>query len=124
MFRKFVSKPIIATRYIINDYKFLLIWKGSREAAYISAISAAGVAYAVTKACTKGELADCSCDNRIRLKKPNIEKWKWGGCSDDIRYGNKFSKEFLDVSEDPNTALGLMNLHNNEAGRRVIYKYT
>ncbi|KAL1501652.1 hypothetical protein ABEB36_006946 [Hypothenemus hampei] len=91
----------------------------SREAAYINAISAASVAYAITRACTKGDLSEwCSCDNKIRQKKTT--KWKWGGCSDDIRYGEKFSKEFLDAMEDPNTALGLMNLHNNEAGRRAV----
>ncbi|XP_050293050.1 protein Wnt-1-like [Anthonomus grandis grandis] len=91
----------------------------SREAAYINAISAASMAYAVTRACTKGELAEyCSCDNKIRQRK--TVKWKWGGCSDDIRYGEKFSREFLDVQEDQNTALGLMNLHNNEAGRRAV----
>ncbi|KAK9884152.1 hypothetical protein WA026_005104 [Henosepilachna vigintioctopunctata] len=90
----------------------------SREAAYLSAISAASVAFTVTRACSKGELPQCSCDNRIRQKKSN--KWKWGGCSEDIKYGERFSREFLDVREDPNTAMGLMNLHNNEAGRRAV----
>lgn len=40
----------------------------SREAAYLNAISAASVAYAVTRACTKGELPEyCGCDEKIRL---------------------------------------------------------
>lgn len=91
----------------------------SREAAYLNAISAASVAYAVTRACSKGELAEwCGCDNKIRQRKTT--KWKWGGCSDDIRYGERFSKEFLDVKEDANKDIGLMNLHNNEAGRRAV----
>ncbi|CAH1116599.1 unnamed protein product [Phaedon cochleariae] len=91
----------------------------SREAAYISAISAASVAYAVTRACSKGDLSEyCNCDNKIKKRKS--QKFKWGGCSDDIKYGEGFSKQFLDVREDPNTALGLMNLHNNEAGRRGV----
>ncbi|KAJ8933183.1 hypothetical protein NQ314_014166 [Rhamnusium bicolor] len=90
-----------------------------REAAYLSAISAASVAYAVTRACSKGELSEyCSCDNKIKRKKS--QKWKWGGCSDDIKYGEHFSRQFLDVREDQNTAVGLMNLHNNEAGRRGV----
>ena len=80
-------------------------------------MSAASVAFAVTRAGSKGDLADCSCDTRIRQKKS--QKWKWGGCSEDIRYGERFSREFLDAKEDVNTATGLMNLHNNEAGRRV-----
>lgn len=30
-----------------------------------------------------------------------------------------FSKDFSDSKEDKNTDEGLVNLHNNEAGRRV-----
>lgn len=89
----------------------------SREKAYLSAISAASVTFSVTRACTKGELTDCSCDNTVRHKKPR--NWKWGGCSEDVRYGERFSRTFLDASEDNNTAEGAMNLHNNAAGRRV-----
>lgn len=37
----------------------------------------------------------------------------------DITFGEKFSKEFVDAREDDQQAEGLMNLHNNEAGRRV-----
>jgi len=37
----------------------------------------------------------------------------------DISFGEKFSKEFVDAREDSQHAEGLMNLHNNEAGRRV-----
>lgn len=90
---------------------------GSRESAYLSAVSAASVAFAVTRACSKGELTECTCDNRVRQRR--ARNWQWGGCSEDIKYGEKFSRDFLDTKEDVNTALGLMNLHNNEAGRRV-----
>lgn len=30
-----------------------------------------------------------------------------------------FSRKFIDAQENNETAAGLMNLHNNEAGRRV-----
>ncbi|KAK4885127.1 hypothetical protein RN001_001398 [Aquatica leii] len=90
----------------------------SRESAYIYAISAASVAFAITRACSKGELTDCSCDNKVRQRKGRF--WQWGGCSEDIHYGERFSREFLDSREDANTPNGLMNLHNNEAGRRNI----
>lgn len=46
------------------------------------AISAAGVAFSVTRACSRGELTDCSCDNRVRARHPN--NWEWGGCSEVI----------------------------------------
>lgn len=70
--------------YNCNDFTNVFLLLGSKEAAYLSAISAASVAYAVTRACSKGELAEyCSCDTKIKKRK--TQKWKWGGCSDDIR---------------------------------------
>ncbi|XP_066977927.1 protein Wnt-4-like [Macrobrachium rosenbergii] len=93
----------------------------SREKAYVYAISAAGVAYSVTRACSRGELTECGCDERIR-QRPTRGRWEWGGCSEDLRFGEYFSKEFVDARESRSTADGLMNLHNNEAGRRAIRK--
>jgi len=54
---------------------------GSREKAYVHAITSAGVAYAITKACSKGELNECSCDNKIQ-RKQSKKNWQWGGCSE------------------------------------------
>jgi hypothetical protein len=45
----------------------------------------------------------------------------WGGCSDNIRFGFKFTKEFVDSNENNLAAPGLMNLWNNNAGRNVSY---
>lgn len=36
----------------------------TRETGYVNAITAAGVTYAVTLACTMGDLVECSCDKR------------------------------------------------------------
>lgn len=90
---------------------------GSRETAYLYAVSAASVAFAVTRACSRGELDECGCDNRVRQRRPR--QWQWGGCSEDIHFGEEYSRRFVDASQDPNTSEGLMNIHNNEAGRRV-----
>ncbi|XP_055382776.1 protein Wnt-1-like [Condylostylus longicornis] len=89
----------------------------SRETAYVYAINAAALAWSITRACSKGELTECSCDNNIRRKQ---RKWQWGGCSEDINYGVIFSKKFTDSQESHNSSEGLMNLHNNEAGRRAL----
>lgn len=100
----------------------------SREAAFVYAISAAGVAYSVTRACSRGELTDCSCDNRVRTRHPN--NWQWGGCSEDIHFGEKFSREWSDSGEEPvkegvlhgpkGLAGQLMRKHDSEAGRRAV----
>ncbi|XP_013383731.1 protein Wnt-4 isoform X2 [Lingula anatina] len=98
--------------------------QGTREAAFVHAISAAGVAHSVTRACSSGELEKCGCDRTINGKSP--DGFTWSGCSDNIAYGNAFSKAFVDARERHRHKGGgraLMNLHNNEAGRRSVEKH-
>ncbi|RMC02788.1 hypothetical protein DUI87_19979 [Hirundo rustica rustica] len=93
---------------------------GSREAAFTYAITAAGVAHAVTAACSQGNLSNCGCDREKQGYYNQEEGWKWGGCSADIRYGIEFSRRFVDAREIKKNARRLMNLHNNEAGRKQV----
>lgn len=77
------------------------------------------MAHAITAACTQGNLSDCGCDKEKQGQYHRDEGWKWGGCSADIRYGIGFAKVFVDAREIKQNARTLMNLHNNEAGRKV-----
>ncbi|KAG7271574.1 hypothetical protein CRUP_027848 [Coryphaenoides rupestris] len=76
---------------------------------------------AVTRACSRGELERCGCDRKVRGVSP--EGFQWSGCSDNLSYGVAFSQTFVD---EPERAKGLsagrplMNIHNNEAGRKAI----
>ncbi|KAB0379165.1 hypothetical protein FD755_010743 [Muntiacus reevesi] len=99
--------------------EFRPVSDGSREAAFTYAIIAAGVAHAITAACTQGNLSDCGCDKEKQGQYHRDEGWKWGGCSADIRYGIGFAKVFVDAREIKQNARTLMNLHNNEAGRKL-----
>lgn len=45
--------------------------------------------------------------------------WLWGGCSDNVGFGEAISKQFVDALETGQDARAAMNLHNNEAGRKV-----
>ncbi|NXF63682.1 WNT4A protein, partial [Ciccaba nigrolineata] len=95
--------------------------QGTRESAFIHAISAAGVAFAVTRACSRGELEKCGCDRKIRGVSP--EGFQWSGCSDNLSYGIAFSQAFVDNPERSrgvSSSRALMNLHNNEAGRKAL----
>lgn len=74
--------------------------------------------HSVTRGCASGELTQCSCDANVRHTKTKGE-YEWGGCSDNVQYGAKFSKEFVDSENMKFSDEGLMNLWNNEAGRRV-----
>lgn len=99
---------------------------GSRETAFTYAVSAAGVVNAMSRACREGELSSCGCSRAARPKDLPRD-WLWGGCGDNIEYGYRFAKEFVDARERERvyqrgsyeSARIMMNLHNNEAGRRV-----
>ncbi|XP_037711500.1 protein Wnt-6 [Drosophila subpulchrella] len=180
-----------------------ILMRDSRETGFVNAITAAGVTYAVTKACTMGTLVECSCDkahmrrnggqpqmvtaataeaalerqqqaamlrqqvpllgehpgqqqrmSRInngstmtdispmenrngRNRRPggrrgrrkfwdNIKfpegQWEWGGCSDNVNFGLRHSRVFLDAKQRQRRSdLGtLVKLHNNNAGRLAI----
>ena len=43
---------------------------GTREMAFVHAISSAGVAHALTRACSSGELENCGCDRSLRGMSP------------------------------------------------------
>lgn len=85
------------------------------------AISSAGVVFAITRACSQGELKTCNCDPHKRGRyRDERGEFDWGGCSDNINYGIKFAKAFIDAKERMvKDARALMNLHNNRCGRMV-----
>lgn len=118
---------------------------GTREAAFVHALSSAAVAVAVTQGCSRGELERCGCDRKVRGVSPEggyyvhssykdeqkhvfldqgmfSTGFQWSGCSDNLSYGVALSQTFVDEPERAKgTSSGrpLMNIHNNEAGRKV-----
>lgn len=113
---------------ILTDHSFpfltiiiLLVFLGNRETAFIYAITSAAVTHSVARACAEGSIYSCSCD--YNLKQPSGKDWEWGGCSDNAKFGHKFSRKFVDVLEKGRDFRYMMNLHNNEAGRVVSKPY-
>ncbi|XP_074662163.1 protein Wnt-6-like isoform X2 [Tubulanus polymorphus] len=98
-----------------------ILKRDTRESAFLFAISAAGVLKSVTEACSMGELPLCSCVHH-RDTKTAKGKFVWSGCNDDVQYGYTKSKDFMDAR--PKKRRGdirtLIQLHNNEAGRRAV----
>ena len=90
-----------------------------RETAFIYALMSAAVTHSVSRACSEGAIESCTCDYSQRG--PSGIDWEWGGCSDNIQFGVKFSREFVDAGEKGRDIRYMMNLHNNEAGRVVSF---
>lgn len=71
-----------------------------------------------------GLIETCTCDNTpLKQQKQGDAEWLWGGCSDNIKFGYKYARQFLDASEKGRDQRFVMNLHNNEAGRLVSDTY-
>lgn len=50
----------------------------------------------------------------------STERWQWGGCSDNVRFGLKKSREFMDSRYRKRSDIKtLIKLHNHNAGRLV-----
>jgi len=107
----------------INE--FFNLFSGSKETAFVHAITSAGVVHAVSRSCSKGNLSECTCSTRHSRDTP-ISSWDVSGCTNHVNYALWLSKTFVDAPEKVDRRArsirrerALMNLHNNEAGRQV-----
>ena len=64
----------------------------------------------------------CECEPRRLGSKRDVAEWKWGGCSDNVKFGELVSRQFLDSGEVGADPRSLANLHNSEAGRVAVRK--
>lgn len=94
---------------------------GTRESAFVYALSAATISHAIARACTSGDLPGCSC-GPVPGEPPGPGN-RWGGCADNLSYGllmgAKFSDAPMKVKKTGSQANKLMRLHNSEVGRQV-----
>ena len=99
---------------------------GTQQAAFLHALSSAALAFEVTRGCAVDKT--CKCGKKpsphwIRqLEKKRGKRYKYGGCHDNIPFGVRFSKKFLDKREMKLSTPAdrkIVNLHNNDLGRKV-----
>nr|XP_020477753.1 protein Wnt-11 [Monopterus albus] len=96
--------------------------RGTRETAFVYALSAATISHTIARACTSGDLRLCSC-GPIPAEVP-APGYRWGGCGDNLHYGlimgSKFSDAPMKMKRSGSHANKLMHLHNSEVGRQVL----
>ena len=75
----------------------------------------------------RGDLSSCKC-SRASRPQSLLANHQWGGCGDNIQYGNEFTRKFFrdnrlltinGSSESKLAAKLLMDDHNIEVGRLV-----
>ncbi|XP_043475064.1 protein Wnt-11b-1-like [Leptopilina heterotoma] len=127
------------------DYSPELI-TGTREQAFVYAVSAAAAVWRLARGCALGSLTVCSCATPPRREPPSSSalvsssyspatfsfaisarnSFKWGGCGDDVRSASRMAKRFLQGttiyqgSGPVGKFLQAVNMHNNRAGRRAV----
>lgn len=101
----------------------------SRESGFVHAITAAGVLQAISRSCRNGDISTCGCSNSKRPGNLNKD-WVWGGCGDNVEYGYKFTKAFVDIAEKSlhEDRFSLMNKaksmkSNNGQRYRILNRY-
>ncbi|KAF9811960.1 hypothetical protein SFRURICE_021317 [Spodoptera frugiperda] len=106
----------------------VIVLGGFRETSFLYALTAAGVAHSIARACAQGRLISCGCDplgyraSHDPRGRAKVNKWEWSGCSHNLAYGIEFSKKFLDVREQVDDLQSKINVHNNNAGRSFFKK--
>ncbi|XP_029463133.1 protein Wnt-11b-2-like [Rhinatrema bivittatum] len=98
------------------------ILKGTRESAFVHALSAAAVGHSIARACASAELPTCSCGGVP--DDASDASFRWGGCGDNLPYGLQMGSAFTDAPMKSRKAgmqaSKLMNLHNNAVGRQAL----
>lgn len=112
--------PELFFPHIISSVVFLF-FTGTREAAFVYALSAATISHTIARACTSGDLRLCTCGPiPAEILEPG---YRWGGCADNLHYGlimgSKFADAPMKMKRAGSHANKLMHLHNSEVGRQV-----
>lgn len=77
--------------------------------------------------CAGNRLAKFARTAEAKKSLPTEGEWEWGGCGDNVNFGFRKSRDFMDAPYRKRSDIKtLVKLHNNDAGRlvRVIFIFT
>ncbi|TKR79961.1 hypothetical protein L596_014104 [Steinernema carpocapsae] len=91
--RRWNCSSLLAVPYLRND-----LTKGTKEQAFVYALSSAAITHQVAKACVSGQLPYCPCGKNSPTAVSSADPtYKWKGCSDNVFYGMRVSHEWADA---------------------------
>uniref|UniRef100_A0A183CLE2 Protein Wnt n=1 Tax=Globodera pallida TaxID=36090 RepID=A0A183CLE2_GLOPA len=118
--RRWNCSSVLRAPHLTND-----LTSGTKEQAFVHALSSAAVTHQIAKACSSGQIANCPCGfgdsvtttsissahpsgppagGNNNLLQPNLTElsYKWKGCSDNVIHGRRISREWSDAKWRPN----------------------
>ncbi|CAK9296733.1 unnamed protein product [Gordionus sp. m RMFG-2023] len=104
-----------------------LLNSGTREAAFVHAISSAGLAYSITRACSQGKLSRCGCDMSMPENVPSYNSVELhnkylipGHFDKDLLIGDSRESHFSKISDNSiNKQLIIENMSNKRFRRSI-----
>uniref|UniRef100_A0A914H484 Protein Wnt n=1 Tax=Globodera rostochiensis TaxID=31243 RepID=A0A914H484_GLORO len=118
--RRWNCSSVLRAPHLTND-----LTSGTKEQAFVHALSSAAVTHQIAKACSSGQIGNCPCGfgdsvtttsissshpsgppagGNNNLLQPNLTElsYKWKGCSDNVIHGRRISREWSDAKWRPN----------------------
>lgn len=102
---------------LVRGIHFCHFIVATREIAFIISISTAAVINEVAQQCQRSRIPGCSCD--LKKEDNGNEDFQWGGCGDNVKFGEKEARRFINVFMNGNNARKAFHFHNSEVGRKV-----
>ncbi|CAL8077939.1 unnamed protein product [Orchesella dallaii] len=103
-----------------------LVKGGTREVAFIDAITSAAATFNVARACSRGyPHCTCSVDNwsQYQVHRFAQNEFKWKGCDEDLKFSTNFVRRFADAQEHSLRDIkAITTRHNNRVGRYILRK--
>ncbi|OWF35229.1 protein Wnt-8b-like [Mizuhopecten yessoensis] len=97
--------------------------RANRETSFVHAIYSASIMHDLTSQCNLGGNPVCACDDSRNGVKGGYN-WSWGGCSDNIKFGDSVSKHFLMSMQKAKDSYAATVTQNSGAGRMSVRKTT
>lgn len=117
--------PTVNLYFALNfDIKDEILWclSGTRETGFLYALYTAALVYAVSQACAGNKLTSCRCATNTVVH----EFSPMGSihfCPDDVEYGAKFIRSFLNIRHKDTNQFYDTGRHNALIGLKVSQAY-